>query len=158
MFEIGNVICHKRSGVCRVMDIAPLSTAENAPLYYVLQPLYGEDKGTLLRIPTSNTVSLSHVMSKEDADKIVAAWPKGKDLYETDAKKRKKDYETAITTGDISMFPTLLEGIRQKKAKEGHLSSMDQQFLSRAQPIIYGMLATALGVPFESIDPMVASC
>ena len=154
MFEIDDLIDHKHSGVCRVLDIASLSTDPDAPLYYVLKPLYGEDKGTVLRIPVTNTVSLSPLISKEEASHLVASWPHDDDLYEVDAKRRKQRYELAISSGDVSLFPELLEGIRQKKAKEGHLNSMDQQFFNRAQPIIYGEIATALGVAFEEVDAL----
>ena len=157
MYQIDDLIDHKHSGVCRVLDIATISADPNAPLYYVLKPLYGEDKGTVLRIPVTNTVSLSPLLTREEADRLVANWPHADGLYEVDAKRRKQRYESAISSGDVTLFPELLEGIRQKKAKEGHLNSMDQQFFNRAQPIIYGEIATALGIAFEEVDALLHS-
>ncbi|MDO5330764.1 MAG: CarD family transcriptional regulator [Bacillota bacterium] len=154
-FKIQELVHHRHSGVCRVTDISTLSSMPNGPEYYVLQPLFGEDKGTIVRVPTTNTVSLAPILSKEVAFDLVENWPKGDNLYEADAKKRKQNYESAIASGEYLTFPRLLEGIRQKKAKEGKLNSMDQQFLSRAQPILYGEIASALGVQYEDVDGII---
>ena len=151
MLKVNDYIHHKHSGVCIVQAIGPL--LPNSPLlYYQMKPLYGEDKGTTLRIPVTNETSLSPLLTKKEADEIIANWPTGENLYETDSKKRKADYERALTSGEYRIYPPLLEGIRQKKAKEGHLNSMDQQFYIRALPLLYGELAQALGLEYEDVD------
>ncbi len=156
MLKINDYVHHKHSGVCIVQDIAPL-IPDSPLLYYQMKPLYGEDKGTVLRIPVTNVSSLSPLLTKKEANEIIAAWPRGKDLYEVDSKKRKAEYEQAIVTGNYRSYPKLLEGIRQKKAKEGHLNSMDQQFYVRALPLLYGELAQALGLNYEDVDDYILS-
>lgn len=154
-FKIQQLVHHRHSGVCRVSDIAPLSSMPEGPLYYVLQPLYGEDKGTTLRVPTLNSASLSEVLDKEQVKSLLESWPRQDGLYEADAKKRKVNYANAISNGEYLSFPALLEGIRQKKAKEGKLNSMDQQFVARAQPILYGEIACALGISYEEVEALI---
>lgn len=151
MLKVNDYIHHKHSGVCLIQGIAPL-LPNNPLLYYEMKPLYGEDKGTVLRIPVTNETSLSPLLTKKEALEIIAKWPRGNNLYEVDSKKRKAEYEAAIGSGDYRTYPKLLEGIRQKKAKEGHLNSMDQQFYVRAFPLLYGELAQALGMPYEEVD------
>ena len=51
----------------------------------------------------------------------------------------------------------LLVGAKQKKQKDGHLNSMDGQFVHRVEPIVYGELALALGVPIEQVPSIIAS-
>ncbi len=156
MLKVNDYIHHKHSGVCIVQAIEPL-LPNNPLLYYEMRPLYGEDKGTLLRIPVTNEASLSPLLTKKEAEEIVANWPRGNNLYEIDSKKRKAEYEKALGSGDYRTYPKLLEGIRQKKAKEGHLNSMDQNFYTRAFPLLYGELAHALGMAYEEVDSYILS-
>jgi RNA polymerase-interacting CarD/CdnL/TRCF family regulator len=152
MFKVNDYVDHKHCGVCLIKDIAVLSGDASGTQYYVLEPLFGEDKGTILRVPVTNSSSLSNVMSKKDALKLVQSWPALGDFYEMDSKKRKLAYESAISGGDLSMLAPLLEGIKQRKLREGHLNSMDQQFLNRAEPILFGELSVALGIHYEDVD------
>lgn len=156
MYQIEEFVDHKHCGVCRVKDIAALSGDVSGLRYYVLEPLYGEDRGTILRVPVTNTNSLSPVLTKEDAISIIKSWPKYDDsFYEMDSKKRKLNYESAISNGDIKAIAPLLEGVKRRKLSEGHLTSMDQQFLNRAEPLLFGELAIALGIPYEEVDTFI---
>lgn len=151
-YKIHGFVDHKHCGVCRIEDIAVLSGDTSGLQYYVLQPLFGEDKGTILRVPVSNTSSLSPVLSKDEAIDLVKSWGGSGSSYETDSKKRKLSYEAAISTGNLSLMAPLLEGVKQKKLLEGHLNSMDQQFYNRAEPFLFGQLSIALGIPYEEVD------
>ena len=66
-----------------------------------------------------------------------------------------RSYESAISGGDLSALVPLLEGIKQRKLREGHLNSMDQQFLNRAEPILFGELSIALGIHYEDVDDFI---
>lgn len=157
-FTPGSYVFHLRCGVCKVENIAPLSGDDSGSLYYVLTPLFGEDKGNIVRVPLSNPSSLRDPINKEDAEKIIKCWPK-EDInhYIVDSKKRKTSYEDALKLGDIKIMAPLLVGAKQRKQKDGHLNSMDGQFVHRVEPIVYGELALALGVPIEQVPSIIAS-
>ena len=151
-FEIGQHVFHSHCGVCLVKDIAPLSGGDASFLYYVLLPLYGDDKDNIVRVPVSHCASLFEPLSKEDAERIVASWPAiRKDLYIKDSKARKNAYDASLREGKIETLAPLLEGAFQRKARDGHLNSMDAMFVSRAVPLIYGELAYSLGIPYEEV-------
>lgn len=157
MFKINDYVDHRRSGVCRIQDIAALSGDDSGAQYFVLQPLFGEDKNTILRVPVTNTSSLSPVMEKSQALELIKKWDSIGEYYEMDSKKRKLNYETAISSGDLSLIAPLIEGVKQRKLRDGKLNSMDQQFLLRAEPLLFGELAIALGIPYEEVDGFIRS-
>src|SRR5574344_1229603 len=152
MFKVNDYVDHKHCGVCLIKDIAVLSGDASGTQYYVLEPLFGEDKGTILRVPVTNSTSLTAILSKPDAVKLVRGWKNLGDFYEADSKKRKQAYEAALSGGSLSELAPLLEGIKERKLREGHLNSMDQQFLNRAEPILFGELSVALGIHYEDVD------
>ncbi len=157
MFQIDDYVFHRRCGVCLVKDIAPLSGMPDI-LYYVLIPLYGDDKGNIVRVPVENALSLKTPMTKDDAVRMVASWPKPDvDLYILDSKKRKQSYERALSSGLLSEIAPLMEGAKQRKARDGHLNSMDAQFVSRAEPLVYGELSISLGIPYAEVQAYILS-
>jgi len=157
MYKLSDYVSHKHCGVCVVKAISVISGDSSGTEYYVLEPLYGEDRGTILRVPVTNSISLTPVMSKKDALSLIKKWPAGGDFYEADSKKRKLSYETAISGGDLKILAPLLEGIKQRKLRDGRLNSMDQQFLTRAEPLLFGELAVALGIKYDEVDGFIRS-
>ena len=155
MYKVNQLVDHRSSGVCRIQAINALSSDEGAPLYYVITPLFGDEKGTIIRVPVSNDASLSPVMTREEAEDLLSCWPRSGDLYEKDAKKRKDIYAEALRAGNVALLPRLLEGILQRKERDGKLNTMDQQFVNRATPILYGELSVALGIDYGEIESFI---
>ena len=152
MFKKGTYVFHKRVGICLVEEISPLPGNTSGNLYYVLSPLFGDDKGNKVRVPLMNAVSLSSPLTKDEADDIVRNWPDpDENHYVVDSKKRKTCYEETLGSGSISALAPLLEGAMQRKKKDGHLNSMDGQFVSRAEPLVYGSLAHALKIDYPDV-------
>lgn len=152
MFAINSYVFHLHCGICKVRDIAALPGDNSGNKYYVLSPLFGDDKGNIVRIPINNASSLREPLTQKEALALVDAWPDiTKELYIVDSKLRKSMYEQTLSRGILSELAPLLEGAYQRKARDGHLNSMDAQFVSRATPIVYGELSLALGIPFEDV-------
>lgn len=154
MHKIGDYVYHTHCGVCQVQDIAPLSGDPSGNEYYVLTPLYGDDRKNIVRVPVSNPTSLRRPLDKEGAIALIESWPSSNEnQYILDSKKRKAAYDAAFASGLIEDLAVLLEGALQRKSKDAHLNSMDSQFVSRASPIVYGELSFALGIPYEEVVP-----
>lgn len=151
-FQVNEYVFHKHCGICLVQAIAPLAGDTSGTLYYVLSPLFGDDKGNIVRVPVDYSGSLSSPISKEEATSLVDHWPSPKkDIYITDSKKRKMSYESALGAGVLSDLIPLLQGAMQRKEKDGHLNSMDAQFVNRAAPLVYGSLSMALNINYEDV-------
>ena len=152
MFEVNEYVFHLHCGVCKVRDIATLPGDDSGNKYYVLSPLFGDDKGNIVRVPVMNASSLRKPLQKKEAMDLVNHWPDIRtDLYIVDSKLRKQMYEQTLSRGVLSELAPLLEGASQRKARDGHLNSMDAQFVARATPIVYGELSLALNMPFEEV-------
>ena len=156
MYDIDTYVFHTHCGVCRVVAIEPLSGDDSGNLYYVLAPFHGDDKNNIVRVPVDNPASLRHPLDKQLAMDLIHNWPDvRKNLYITDSKARKTAYENALRSGFVEDLATLMEGAMQRKARDGHLNSMDAQFLARAQPIVYGELGFALNIPVEEVPQFI---
>ena len=152
MYEIDSYVFHTHCGVCKVTSIEPLSGDDSGALYYVLSPFYGDDKNNIVRVPVDNPASLRRPLDKALANHLIREWPNTREnLYITDSKARKNAYDTALRSGMVEDLATLMEGALQRKARDGHLNSMDAQFVNRAMPIIYGELGFALEIPVEEV-------
>ena len=152
MFDIDTYVFHTHCGVCKVVAIEPLSGDDSGNLYYVLVPFHGDDKNNIVRVPVDNPASLRRPLNKETAAELIHNWPDiSTNLYITDSKTRKLAYENALRSGFVEDLATLMEGALQRKARDGHLNSMDAQFLARAQPIVYGELGFALEMDVEKV-------
>lgn len=152
MYDIGNYVFHTHCGVCQVQAIEPLTGDDSGALYYVLSPFYGDDKNNIVRVPVDNPASLRKPLTKEVAEELVRHWPNVREnLYVTDSKARKAAYDNALRSGLVEDLATLMEGALQRKARDGHLNSMDAQFVNRAMPIVYGELGFALNLPLNEV-------
>ncbi len=156
MYDIGTYVFHTYCGVCKVMAIEPLSEDEPNTLYYVLTPYHGDDRHNIVRVPVDNAASLRRPLDKETALELLKNWPDiTTSLYIVDSKARKLAYEEALRSGYVEKLATLLEGALQRKARDGHLNSMDAQFVNRASPVVYGELGFALNIPVEEVPAFI---
>lgn len=154
-FKVGDLVFHLRCGLCEIKDISPLKGNEDGPTYYILSPLYGDERGTLVFVPTAKPIFLRELMSKEDAASYVESWPAmDEDHYISDSKKRKQSYEEALKKGDVYLMAPLLVGAMQRKQRDGHLNSMDANFVSKAEPMVLGEISQALGMSYEKAGEM----
>ena len=152
MFDIDTYVFHTHCGVCKIVAIEPLSGDDSGNLYYVLAPFHGDDKNNIVRVPVDNPASLRRPLTKDMALELIHNWPDiTQNLYVTDSKSRKSAYENALRSGFVEDLATLMEGALQRKARDGHLNSMDAQFLARAQPIVYGELGFALNIDVAKV-------
>ena len=156
-FQVGEYVFHRHCGVCLVQAITPLPGDDSGSLYYVLSPLFGDDKGNIVRVPVEFSSSLQKPIGRDEAMKIIDTWPSpDKDWYITDSKRRKTTYEEALKNGTLADLAPLLEGAMQRKKKDGHLNSMDSQFVGRAQPLIYGALSLALDINYSDVPKFIS--
>ena len=152
MFQVNDYVFHKHCGVCLVQAIAPLPGDNSGAMYYVLSPLFGDDKGNIVRVPVDYSGSLNTPITKDEASFIVDNWPtEGEELYIVDSKKRKLSYEAALSSGVLNDLIPLLEGALRRKERDGHLNSMDSQFVNRAAPLVFGSISMALGINYKDV-------
>lgn len=152
MFKVKQYVNHRYSGVCLVKDISPLLNKPEGPDYYVLEPLYGEDYGSVVRVPVTNQTCIFPILSRKEVIGILKSFKKLKEGYIEDTKLRKSTYEAYIASGQIEKIAQLLHFAVKKRDEEGKCNSLDKQFINKATPIVYGNFSVSLGMPYEKVE------
>lgn len=156
MYQIGELIVYGSEGVCRVEDVGPLEMrgAQKGVDYYTLSPLYREGK---IFTPVDTTVYTRPVMTKEEAQELIALMPTiPEEIYENSNPRLLNDhYQVFIKSYDCVELVRLIRAIYAKGrgvAERGrHLGQVDERSMKRAEEMLHGELAAALDMPIESV-------
>lgn len=163
MFEIGDIVVYANSGVCEIKDIAtPRSRAiKKGTLYYFLKPIYGEG---IIYCPVDNPkVFIRPVISREEAQRLISMIPTitAEAYHNRSTQLLSEHYGEAINSHDCAELIELVMSIYQKKqnlsGQKRKLGQVDERFMKRAQSLLYGELAVALGIDRDDVEAYIAA-
>jgi len=163
MYMIGDLIIHGNTGVCRITDITTrdFSGADKDRLYYILKPLYQD--GTIFT-PVDNTkVFMRPIISEDEAEQLIDMIPSihAKAYHSPVMRQIAEHYEASIRTHDCADLIELTMSIHAKKQiveqQKRKLGSMDERFMKRAEELLFGELAAALGIPKDKVPNYIAA-
>lgn len=158
MYQVGDLLFYENTGVCRVMDITTPSWAKTnrKQLFYVLEPLY---QNYTIFIPVNSTkVFMRSLISKDEAKKLIDRIPtlNVKTYNNCVLNKLARYYEEAMETHDCLELLILIMSIYEKKQiveQQNHkLGSVDKNYMTHAEELLYGELATALDISRDEIS------
>lgn len=149
MFKVGDYVVHGNSGVCRVEEIQTMSAGAGQRTYYTLIPLYAS--GSRLFVPTdSKKVVTRSVMTKEEAEKLLADWGEIDILWVDNDKNREEVYKKALRSCDTHQWVQLIKTSyqrNQERIQNGKkATSSDERYLQMAEDNLIGELAIPLGM------------
>lgn len=155
MFQSGQMIMYGRSGVCEILKIAPLAGSDNSDqLYYTLQPVFSTET---IYAPVQGKVFMRPIISKCEADDLLA---QACELEENVCTERnlgllREHYETAINSRENLELLRLIKSVRMKgqQAVEAGRKpgQLDQQYMKRAEDLLYGELSVVLDIPRDEV-------
>lgn len=158
MFQIGDYIVYRNTGVCHVADISArenFSTAAGEEqLYYHLVPVHGA--GTIY-IPVDSPVFMRPVISKEQAQDLLAAIPlmERKPDYSKNQKALAEKYRTILHTHDCTALAQMILNISKKacvlKEQGKSAGKTDLQYMKQAKEFLKEELAIALEIPYDEV-------
>lgn len=157
MFQKGDYIIYRNTGVCQVAEIGvpeSFPATDNGPLYYFLVPMRGS--GTIY-IPVDSTVFMRPVITKEQADALISSIPQLPQLptQYKDQKALIESYKSLVQTHDCSTLLQLIMCIHRKGSelteKGKSLGKIDLQYKKQAEEMLHEELSIALGIPYEDI-------
>lgn len=155
MYDPGDFIVYRSTGVCQVVRIAPLNELipgqKSKAVYYKLMPVYGTGS---IYIPVDTGVFMRPVISREDAETLIKRLPEIKDqVYSggNNAAYIKKYYDTFLQTHDCEAFFQIIKGIYLKAKRNNKMNATEKAYMERAENLLYGELATALDMPKEDM-------
>lgn len=162
MFQIGEYILYGSTGVCMVQDIQMIafSKDETAAPYYILQPL---NQTYTISTPAENTkVFMRPIISKEDAIKLIDSIPEinAEAYHNRVIRELAKHYESMIETHDcgdlLHLTMSLYEKKRASLETNRKFGNVDEQFMKRAENLLFGEFSVALGIPTENVANYIA--
>ena len=160
MFDIGDLLFYGTNGVCRVSEICASPFDSNDPRqFYKLAPI-AENTSLVIYTPVDNTqVIMRPLISKDEAEALVARIPDIEKVVVAVEKHRKEAYRDTIREGDPEGYVKIIKTVRARreyfKRTRRRVPDLDNDFEHTARVCLYGELSTVLGVSREEISRIV---
>lgn len=156
MFEVGDLIVYGGEGVCRVEGIGcpDIPAINRERTYYTLAPLYRDGK---TYAPVDTTVFMRPVISTRDAQRLIGQIPYIRPNICPGGSVRTltEHYEEFLKTHDCTDLVQLIrtvyaKGLAATESKK-KLGLTDERYRKRAEELLHGELAVALGIPKDDV-------
>ena len=157
MFKKDELIMCGGHGVCRVVNVTgnPIDRLDKVRKYYVLEPVY--EKGSTVYTPVDNDkVIMRKIMNKQEAEDLVERITSIDTVWIQEEKGREQMYKEAIRTYDCHSLVQIIKTLylrKQSRLQEGKkVLSSDEQYLRKAEELLYGEMSLALSIPKEEVE------
>lgn len=158
-FAIGDLIVYGETGVCRVEDVVEKEFLGVVCPCYKLQPLY---QSCMIFTPADNeAVFMRRIISQEEASALIEGYSSvaPEDCPPASPRELAERYDKIIKLHDCSALIKLSVSIRAKREvlaeKKKKLSAVDERYLKRAEDLLLGELAAALGTDKQSVSSQI---
>ena len=158
MYNIDDLIMYGTTGVCKVSDIrkSDFAGGDEDRLYYVLEPLY--QSGVIYAPVDNQKVFMRAVISEDEAKDLIDNIPQiHTEIYKNSSMQQlTKYYQSVIDSHKCIDLLKLTKSIHQKKldalAQNRHLGQIDKKFMKRAEDLLFGEFAAALGISRDDVQ------
>lgn len=157
MYQTGEFIVYGTSGVCRVQAVGapPFETGDERP-YYTLVPVSGTET---IYVPVDSPVFTRPVISRAQAEELIHAIPAIEEDHFTSHSLRmsSEHYQEVLQSHDCRRLAQMIKAVNAKSRRSGRrISQIDQRYRKRAEDLLHGELAVALGIPVDEVQPYIA--
>lgn len=162
MFAEGELIIYGNTGVCRVEGIghpAGVRGINADRLYYTLTPIY---QAGVIYAPVDTPVFMRPVLSRQEAEELISRIPviSGKECPSRDQKLLSSHYQGFLESHRcedlIQLIKTVYSRSKRSQAAGRKPSQVDQLYLKRAEGLLYGEFAVALGIEPSEVVPYIS--
>jgi len=156
MYKIDDLIVYGSKGVCRVEEIGypDIPYINQKRLYYTLVPIYSEGR---IYTPVDTSVFMRPVITCEEAQHLIVEMPTAQaDSYdERNLRLLAGQYDKILQNCDCKELIQLIRRIHVKREtlKESgkKFGQIDEQYMKRAEEMLHGEFAVALGIPKSGV-------
>ena len=158
MFQKGDYILYRSTGVCRVEEIGTPENVSTNTLYYFLAPIHGSG---MIYIPVNSPVFMRPVISRDEALSLIASIPEIQENpnYSHDQKVLTQHYKELLERHDCSALLQLLKNIRKKTsvlhAHGKNAGKTDLQYKKQAEELLHEEFSIALDIPMEQVPSFI---
>ena len=159
MYRVGDMVMYGSTGVCRVQRIGALDgSPQDNTQYYMPAPVFDTE---IIYTPVDTRAFMRPILTKEQAEALIARIP---DIPEDvctgcDIRLLSERYRACLRTHDNDDLIRLIKSVYLKNERAihagRHMGQIDQQYMKRAEKLLYGELAVALDMPFEQVQPYI---
>ena len=160
MFNIGDLLFYGTNGVCRVSEIcsSPFDSSDTRS-FYKLTPM-AENSSLVIYTPVDNTqVVMRSLISKDEAEALVARLPSIEKITVSIEKHRKDAYREAIRDGSPEGFVRIIKTVRERRElfrkTRRRVPDLENDFEHTARTCLYGELSAVLGICREDIHRII---
>ena len=163
MFGINEIVVYGSTGVCRIEDIGTpeFHGVDRSQSYYTLRPVFD---GGIIYCPVNNPrVFIREVISREEAQQLIDAIPtiNAQAYHNRSTQLLTEHYNEVISSHKCSDLIELIMSIYHKKkalaGQKRRLGQVDERFMKRAQNLLYGEFAVALGIDRDEVEQYIAA-
>ncbi len=162
MYQTGDLILYGGTGVCRVAEIITRRAGRTEPerQYYVLEPLY--QKGTITTPVDNDKVFTRPVITRDEAMELIDQIPNidVQAYHNQNLQQLENHYRSQMGGHDcLSLLRVTMSAYRKKverEAKKQKFGAVDRRYMERAENLLYGELAVALGIERDSVQDFIA--
>ncbi len=151
MFKVGEKIVYAHSGVATVTEVAE----EDGRIIMTVRPDVGN---YTVKVPAeSDKVFMRPVMSREEAEELIDAFPSvnAAEIRGKSVRELTEWYESLLKSHDMKALVELTKAVYRKKthveSQNKKLGAVDAKFMKRAEDLLFGELAVALGITRDEV-------
>ena len=150
MFQKGDFIVYGNAGVCRVEEVGHpdgIRNIDGGRLYYTLAPQY---QTGVIYAPVDTPVFMRPVLSAREAEELIDRIPSIREDGYSSQKLLSDHYRGFLETHQcedlVQLIKTVYGKSRQFQQNGRKPRQVDQHYLKRAEELLYGEFAVALGI------------
>lgn len=151
MYSIGQYVSCGNKGVCTIENVTTLdiSGVDKEKMYYILKPCYVAASTVYVPVDSPAT-SMRPILTKEEAQELIAMIPDIPMLTIENEKFVEQDYKAALKTNRCEEWVKIIKTIyarKQKRLQAGRKeTAVDGKYFKIAEDNLYGELAIVLGM------------
>ena len=162
MYQIGDLIVYGCEGVCRVEEIGvpPIRGVNKERQYYTLLPLYRSGK---VFAPVDSNVFMRPVISHDEAVALISGIPNLEaSVYEnSNLRFLNEYYQAQLQNYNCEGLIKLIRSTYAKRevmiGRGKKLGLVDERYMKRAQDMLHGEFAVALGIERAEVPGYIQS-
>ncbi len=159
-FNINDYIFYSSGGICQITDICntPFKGMPDRDYYVIIS--VKEPKETIYAPVDSDKVYMRHIMTRDEAEKLIEMIPSIEEINEENIKLLKEKYNEAMKTYEPAQWVRISKTIYRREndpSLKRRLSETERSYGDTAKKYLYGELALALGIPESEIDGYISS-
>ena len=144
MFNIKEVVFHKKLGLCLIKEITVINDLD----YYVLNS--NNDKSKIM-IPVRNAnILIRKISNKEEIEKLKEDILSYNAEVIHDFKTRIRYYDELLKTGELEQLAKLINIIYEQK-QESNLANADKEILKKAEDLLYSEISYVMKIDEKDV-------